>query len=227
MPNYVKNILSVDPTHDAVLSALLNDEREVDFNRVIPMPADMRGFEPHLGVISRAKSLLGIHDEPRDGASYDINEITKRLSATTAIKALWSPVKAEDIPDIFRAAQLYQDYGFLYWYDWTCENWGTKWNASQHDVSDARKIEFQTAWSAPMPVISKLSEAHPKTPITITYADEDLGSNLGVVTLKAGVVIATVTPETDMEKRRFAFELWHPGSDPKDYEMNDQYEYVN
>jgi len=38
------------------------------------------------------------------------------------------------------------------WYDWNCDNWGTKWNANASDVSVHNKqlfISFETAWSAP------------------------------------------------------------------------------
>lgn len=39
------------------------------------------------------------------------------------------------------------------WYDWRCDNWGTKWNASNtyvEDLGDGRvRIEFDTPWVSP------------------------------------------------------------------------------
>lgn len=57
------------------------------------------------------------------------------------------------------------------WYNWRIANWGTKWNADvQYDEfhsweSGEVKIEFNTAWSAPEPIILTLSEQHP----TLTF----------------------------------------------------------
>ena len=36
-----------------------------------------------------------------------------------------------------------------------------------------------TAWSAPIPVIKKLSEMYPNIELTLEFADEDLGQNCG------------------------------------------------
>lgn len=38
------------------------------------------------------------------------------------------------------------------WYDWHCDNWGTKWNACDPSVNQHNNellISFETAWSAP------------------------------------------------------------------------------
>ena len=46
------------------------------------------------------------------------------------------------------------------WYDWCCDNWGTKWNAydgqsvGEHDAG----IGFYTAWGPPTPVIVELAK---------------------------------------------------------------------
>lgn len=50
------------------------------------------------------------------------------------------------------------------WYDWNSDNWGTKWNAydinieSEWDGGDCCEMEihFDTAWSAPFPIIEAL-----------------------------------------------------------------------
>ena len=37
------------------------------------------------------------------------------------------------------------------WYNWNCDNWGTKWNACYTDVDDSSegclRYQFETAWS--------------------------------------------------------------------------------
>ena len=68
----------------------------------------------------------------------------------------------------------YEKYGDHNWYDWNCENWGTKWNAfeSHAEVSEdktALAVDFETAWAAPIPVAKKLKELFPSVIIDWTY----------------------------------------------------------
>ena len=84
-----------------------------------------------------------------------------------------------------------QKYGSKDWYDWRCANWGTKWNASETQIDwENREIFFQTAWSAPTPIIFALHTHFPDVGFTWYYADEDCGYNAGVIsTLENGNVI--------------------------------------
>ena len=68
------------------------------------------------------------------------------------------------------------------WYEWSIENWGTKWNAYETALmEDNGKIVcmFQTAWAYPEPIIKKLAEMFPDLNMHHSYADEDTGSNSG------------------------------------------------
>ena len=73
--------------------------------------------------------------------------------------------------------------GVICWYSWSIENWGTKWNAYDASVEavegDLIKIEFDTAWSHPAPIIEPLGAKHPEETILVEWADEDLGHNVG------------------------------------------------
>lgn len=79
-----------------------------------------------------------------------------------------------------------------WWYEWNSTNWGTKWNA--YNLDDGRTdlskglIYFQTAWSCPFPVIQKLIESNPSAEFRIEYADEDIGSNVGIIIGKLGAI---------------------------------------
>lgn len=73
-------------------------------------------------------------------------------------------------------------YGATSWYDWRCQNWGTKWNSYEVSFDEiGRQIGFNTAWSCPVPVIEKLSQVFPDIPFILDYADEDFGSNAGQI----------------------------------------------
>lgn len=75
--------------------------------------------------------------------------------------------------------------GVICWYQWRIDHWGTKWNAYDTEVSDGR-LQFDSAWSHPTPVVVAFSVAHPEHAFVVRYADEDLGYNLGHYTIKAG-----------------------------------------
>jgi hypothetical protein len=75
------------------------------------------------------------------------------------------------------------DYGYDTWYDWSCAKWGTKWNAyDTHFGEDNSIMEFDTAWSCPIPVLDKLAEICYKYNVSFSgkWADEDRGNNVGV-----------------------------------------------
>jgi hypothetical protein len=51
------------------------------------------------------------------------------------------------------------------WYDWSCDNWGTKWNAHDFSCTDNRDgsfwFSFDTAWAPPVPIFRKLGDMFP------------------------------------------------------------------
>lgn len=96
------------------------------------------------------------------------------------------------------------------WYDWSVENWGTKWNCYEQEHSHNGFL-FQTAWSTPLQALESLSNAFPDVKITVQYADEDTGNNCGTYVLENGSII-----ENEDGDYRFACELW--GYEPEDEE---------
>jgi hypothetical protein len=75
------------------------------------------------------------------------------------------------------------------WYEWNCNNWGTKWEVSEDDVSidrtDDEKItfNFNTAWSPPIEFLRKLCTIYNKIYIECNYIDEGM--------VERGIVILT------------------------------------
>jgi hypothetical protein len=63
-------------------------------------------------------------------------------------------------------------------YDWSIENWGTKWEARiDYETTDQWEtgevfIEFATAWSAPMPIIETVVKKYPKLLFIFTCWEE-------------------------------------------------------
>lgn len=77
--------------------------------------------------------------------------------------------------------------GTVCWYQWNSANWGTKWSAyDQSGSTDDGRVQFDTAWSHPFPVLEALSKKFPNDRIRVRFADEDLGNNLGEYVIQAG-----------------------------------------
>ena len=215
MPNWVKQrFIALDM--QAVREAILDENGRMDFNRVIPMPAELDG-QPTFDWEEIDKFGFGgenfkvkksfqdttfkpfLHSVIKDEHNRDefikaVKKELKKKENKSLLNQVCDIYNIEDIdeepkmhdvigimnPTFIRVVGGYYNimrYGYKDWYDWSIENWGTKWNACDcFDNGDY--IEFETAWSLPHPVYAKLAEI---TPIRVVYADEDLGSNCGLV----------------------------------------------
>jgi hypothetical protein len=66
-------------------------------------------------------------------------------------------------------------FGAGNWYDWACKNWGTKWNAysiSKEETKTGVTLFFNTAWSAPEPILWALASVLPEVGFTYSYEIE-------------------------------------------------------
>ena len=131
MPNWTRNILNVDGDAKEVKKFLKHMGKQMDFNKVVPMPEDC--FTDNLG------------DKER---------------------------------------QMCEDRGVPNWYDWSVENWGTKWNANnvegEVEVDTYGKKDqflhltyrFETAWDTPREVIKALFKQWPELDFDGGYVHE-------------------------------------------------------
>lgn len=104
------------------------------------------------------------------------------------------------------------------WYEWSINNWGTKWNAYGYDknadYSKNENLYFQTAWSAPHPILQKLSQLYPDIAFEHEWADEDIGQNCGRYSYQGGERIEEYVPESEKDAIEFACRIWD--CDPSD-----------
>jgi len=116
---------------------------------------------------------------------------------------------------------LIEKYGYDNWYNWSNANWGTKWNAYDVEHISDTEVQFDTAWSCADTLIAKLSALHPTVELVLTYADEDTGSNCGIITYNNGEITnyedkSMGNLDSDEESIRWAMTVKY-GSD-EDYE---------
>ena len=59
------------------------------------------------------------------------------------------------------------------WYDWRCQNWDTKWDCYDVEVTDddpdQLEVEFNTAWSPPEAICNELREQYPDLAVSWFY----------------------------------------------------------
>ena len=65
-------------------------------------------------------------------------------------------------------------YGKNNWYNWSIENWGTKWNSCD-TILDQDAFYFWTAWSPCSPVIERLAQMFPDACFDYSYDEPDDG----------------------------------------------------
>jgi len=180
MPNWVTNKVQA-PSH--VIRAMLNEKGRVDFNTVAPFPGPHNDWDAIYGHAEMAaKAVLGIaiSDHPLIAALERGNR--ERVD----IKGMHE----DPFRQFVGMLENYRACGYLHGMDFARKVWGTKWNACKPTAEpDEGRCQFDTAWSCPMGVLLKVSERFPDDAITVTFADEDIGSNCGTFTLKAGQMV--------------------------------------
>lgn len=143
------------------------DAQVIDFEKIAPFPKELEGFS------SPAKILT---QEEYDAQEADIATRIANDEMTPYEKVYgFSRGITKEMSEKF-----IKEFGADNWYDWNCQNWGTKWKAyGQTDGHDDTWFEFQTAWSHPTALMQKLARKYPEAIFVAIYADEDIGSNCG------------------------------------------------
>lgn len=76
-------------------------------------------------------------------------------------------------------------YGKNNWYDWSRENWGTKWNACHIEIEahdDLIMYQFDTAWDAPRPLVDPIMKLAQELGLLIVWdADHEDGGYESIV----------------------------------------------
>lgn len=177
MPNYVTNILKIKGKNkESILSSLLREDGYFDFNKIIERPEE-------LNITSNTyTSKIG---------KSNLSLIEDEIIETYANNSLQAE---KELENLHKAFSNVNKYGYPTWYEWSIEKWGTKWNSSSTKRLSKSKVRFQTAWSSPLILIKELSRTYPNNTFKISWADEDTGSNTGVVKYKNGKQIESNIP---------------------------------
>lgn len=181
MPNWVTNKVQA-PSH--VIRAMLNAEGRVDFETAAPFPGphgkDWGGYSCNA---EEAANIIC-------GVPVDDHPLLAALQASNRQRFDIKKLSDECFEQFVGMVRNWRACGYLHPMDFNRKVWGTKWNACEPIAEpDQGRCQFNTAWSCPMGVLVKVSERFPQDAITVTYADEDIGSNCGTFTLQAGQIV--------------------------------------
>lgn len=193
MPNWVKNRMFINGTDEQVekvLNTILNDEGNMDFNKIVPMPES-----------------LNVEDSSDGTLGYAI--LTNNASVNEKLR--FAKMDKETQDKYLAIGKIYQEnlekYGHFTWYKWRLENWGTKWNACE-TFNDGTYVEFSTAWSAPLEIYEALAKMFPDVDISFDWADEDAGYNVGSGNLNNGKLYFTDLDGGSKEAFELYMEIW-------------------
>ena len=107
--------------------------------------------------------------------------------------------KDEDFQESIELGKTYLDnfikYGYCHWYNWSVENWGTKWNVEDEvsviDLDNGNyEIRFDTAWSVPIGILKKFGAMCNDGELDWMFYDEDYDGHI-FVTKENGKLMLT------------------------------------
>lgn len=174
MSNIVRNIIRMEKIGEC---PLYNEEGDLDFNMLIPMPKDLDTEHPlsiDTFIIYYLTDRLTKTPSLKDIALFyeSQEQFQNNLRRTCSIK---SYMQDFDYELGKKFAQNKKKYGAATWYSWRINNWGTKWNASECYV-DENEVSFIIPWDTPMQIVKKLSELYPESTIEHIWADKFLAN---------------------------------------------------
>lgn len=207
---------------------------EMDFNTIRRMPDDLQieyGSKSHDGLrllftrLSPAVSYYGSKEDKMTDDDYEKlvssvedhcwDSVLQTLSKPE-LQALKEKYKGS-IADVEalgeKCVENLRKYGAMNWYEWSIQNWGTKWNATD-TVIDGSSMTFSTAWDPALPAVVEMSRLHPTMPMALLFADEQTGAGVGYALMKGGKIDDSGSfKDFSVDAYKLAFNVWGNGDE--------------
>jgi len=231
MPNHVQNNLSITGHKEHFPDLLkviqsVGEDGEInhfDMNAFLPIPKELEGHQSPVRIVSQKV----YKEELKELEIQKLNPTDMQKSFGFRVGNGMTKAMQKD---------CIEKYGYDNWYDWKLGNWGTKWGAYDVSADEIMKVVtkpgyrrlcicFQTAWSGAGRFIQLLSDSYPTFEFRLEYADEDAGSNCGVVVIKGGIIRKKNIPGKDYNAGMdIYFKVW--GQDENWYkDENEQWKW--
>ncbi len=239
MPNWVKNKIIVGNSKygkeliDKYVA--LNEETdkvEFDFNKVVKMPEELKieyssrsdkALRLYVAYINPSVTNYGKKEDKISEKDFTdlmclLKEKAITFSSTPSFglesSEIYTLIDENSEVDLLKLGKQLvlniQKYGVLNWYDWSINNWGTKWNADNFmSLDDDKVLTFETAWDPAVPVVVEMSKQNPNIRFAFLYADEAIGEHVGFILMKSGQIDYKGTfKDYSVDAFELAFDLW-------------------
>lgn len=236
MPNWVINkiVLYGENAEQALKNHFVRDEDgklNLDFNTIEKMPEELQiekgsrsidGLKLYIAKLNPAIPNIGKSEDKMDYVelSKTLVDVFAERAMDNVTKYMIRPSEVEELKKMYKnnidevlelgekVFRNKQKYGAADWYDWSCEHWGSKWNACETQVVDDC-VYFDTAWSPAIPAIEKLAKMHPELTIEHSFSEEQASLLCGRVKYEKGKrVEEALYPEFSKEAYELYFDLW-------------------
>jgi hypothetical protein len=157
--------------------------------------------------IAKVKAQVGATVKTKYKSADEVDEVVDREPIFSFMNILPPP---EDKLEEYHAVHGYSngektgdtEYN---WYNFNVREWGTKWDARDVELLEDDETylhyKFDTAWSPPTEVITKLAEQNPNLNITLEYREEQgWGGEIAFNGSSVEVVKEWDVPETHAEE---------------------------
>ena len=190
MPNWTENRIICKKELGEKLLTKTNDGYSLDFNKLIPMPKDLNIEASSIGEAGLIFLYLTSKDLNKNlditKAYKSLNSLNRDIRTDPYFQMINSNLlkykKDENFQDSIKLGEKYlnnyRKYGYCNWYNWSIDNWGTKWNVEDEvdviDIGDDKyEIRFKTAWSCPTGILKVFSKLCDDGDLNWVYYDED------------------------------------------------------
>jgi len=184
MPNWMANELTVicdsKETAEKYFELFKDEGRDIDFNKIIPMPKclDVTAGSPG------ERGLYYLYTKASEEDKKIIDDAYRSCNPFHGhIYEDYENVDAKECEEYENDGITYlsnfKETDYCNWYDWACDNWGTKWNSADTSATlDGNAINyiFDTAWSVPYPVISKIASLEGVEMVQERFIEEGMQS---------------------------------------------------
>jgi len=155
MPNWCFNQVTFTGTSgdiENLVTQLESDDSHFDFNKIIPMPAELAGIASPVKAF-KTKAEVDAYNNQKPMGGFEMGKAITHAKHKALLKK----------------------YGYAEWYNWSIDTWGCKWNnGNDVDVSDNKEngcvtYGFDTPWGPPEGIYLALREQFPEVRISWFY----------------------------------------------------------
>lgn len=155
----------------------------VDFNSIIPMPMSIPNYATdERELLEALAAFCAIQQVPWPKMDVVRDRYVRSMYSRYVNKEF--VVSRLPVRIMYLIGQLvYHNLttnGYLYWYDWSRNNWGVKWNAIDPEVKlDKGKliITFYSPANIPSEIIETLAKKHPNAKFSGYFEEDNNGAD--------------------------------------------------